>query len=71
MMELFTMIVIAANFILASAFAKFASTAANDAATAHQQSSDADIFEGRLLARIRMRNVRSEVWHGRGGSTCA
>jgi hypothetical protein len=68
MTELFPMIVIATNFIVASAFAKFASTAAKDVPTAHQQSPDADIFEGRVLARIRTRNVRSEVWHGRGGS---
>ena len=52
MTELFTMIVLAANIIVASAFAKFAPTAAADVATAHEQSSDADTFEGRVVAKI-------------------
>ena len=38
MTELFTMIVLAANIIVASAFAKFAPTAAVDVATPHEQS---------------------------------
>jgi hypothetical protein len=61
MIELFTMIVIAANIIVASAFAKFAPPAAADVSAAHEQSSDVDTFEGRVVARIRARDVRSAV----------
>ena len=59
MTELFTMIVLAANIIVASAFARFAPTAAADVSTAHEQSSEVDTFEGRVVARIRARDVRS------------
>jgi hypothetical protein len=59
MTELFTMIVLAANIVVASAFARFAPTAAADVATAHEQSSGADRFEGRVVAKIEMRNARS------------
>jgi uncharacterized protein (DUF58 family) len=65
MTELFTMIVLAASIIVASAFAKFAPTA-----TAHEQSSNADIFEGRL-ARVHVQNVRSAVSRRIAGSTGA
>jgi hypothetical protein len=61
MTELFTMIVLAANIVVASAFARFAPTAAADVATAHEQASNADTFEGRVVARIRVRNVPSAV----------
>lgn len=61
MAELLTMIALAANVIAASAFAKFASIIATGAATAHEQSSDVDTFEGRVAARIRIRNRRSEA----------
>jgi hypothetical protein len=71
MTELFTMIVLAANIIVASAFAKFAPTATTDAVIAHEQSSDADTFEGRVVAKIRMRNVRSDVSRDIGESTGA
>jgi hypothetical protein len=71
MTELLTMIVLAANIIVASAFARFAPTAAADVATAHEQSSDADTFEGRVVAKIGMRNVRSAVWGDIGVSTGA
>jgi hypothetical protein len=49
MTELFTMIVLAANIVVASAFARFAPTAA------------ADTFEGRVVARIPVRDARSAV----------
>jgi predicted fused transcriptional regulator/phosphomethylpyrimidine kinase len=71
MTELFTMIVLAANIIMASAFAKFAPTVATDVATAHEQPSDIDSFEGRVVARIRARNVRSTVARDIGESTGA
>ena len=71
MTELFTMIVLAANIIVASAFARFAPPVTADAATAHEQSSDADTFEGRVVAKIRMRNVRSAVSRDIGESTGA
>jgi hypothetical protein len=71
MTELFTMIVLAANIVLASAFAWFAPTAAADVVTAHEQSSDADTFEGRVVARIRARDVRSAVARDIGASTGA
>jgi hypothetical protein len=71
MTELFTMIVLAANIVVASAFAKFAPTAATDVAMAHEQSSDADTFEGRVVARIRARDVRSAVARDIGESTGA
>ena len=71
MTELFTMIVLAANIIVASAFARFAPTAAADVSTAHEQSSEVDTFEGRVVAKIRMRNVRSAVSRDIGESTGA
>jgi hypothetical protein len=61
MTELFTMIVLAANIIVASAFAKFAPTAAADVSAAHDQPSEVDTFEGRVVAKIRTRDVRSAV----------
>jgi hypothetical protein len=51
MTELFTMLVLAANIIVASAFAKFAPMAAADVATAHEKISDADTYEGRVVAQ--------------------
>ena len=71
MTELFTMIILAANIIVVSASARFAPTAAADIATAHQQSSDADTFEGRVVAKIAMRNVRSAAARDIGESTGA
>ena len=71
MTELFTMIVLAANIIVASAFAKFAPPAAADVSAAHEQSSDADTFEGRVVARIRARDVRSAVARDIGESNGA
>ena len=71
MTELFTMIVLAANIIVASAIAKFAPTAVADLSTAHEQSSDVDTFEGRVVARIRARDVHSAVARDIGGSTGA
>ena len=71
MTELFTMIVLAANIIVASAFAKFAPTAAADVATAHERSSEVDTFEGRVVAKIRARDVRSAVACDIGESTGA
>jgi hypothetical protein len=59
------MIALAANVILLSAFARFTSTAATAGATAH----DADTCEGGIWARIRMRNVGSEVRRDLGKST--
>jgi hypothetical protein len=55
MTELFTMILLAANMIVASAFAKFVSMVAADAAVTHEQTSDIETFEGRVVARIRAR----------------
>jgi hypothetical protein len=71
MTELFTMILLAANIIVASTFAKFASMVAADAAVTHEQSSDVDTFEGRVVARIRARDVRSAVARDIGESTDA
>jgi hypothetical protein len=71
MTELFTMIVLAANIVVASAFARFAPTAAADITTAHEQSSDPDTFEGRVVAKIGMRNVRGAVSRDIGESTGA
>jgi hypothetical protein len=71
MTELFTMIVLAANIVVASAFARFAPPAAADVATAHEQSSDVGSFEGRVVARIRARDVRSEAARDIGESTGA
>jgi len=51
MTELFTMVVLAANIIVASAFARFTTA----------QSSDAETFEGRVVAKIHARDVRSAV----------
>jgi uncharacterized protein YfiM (DUF2279 family) len=59
MTELFTMIVLAANIIVASAFARFAPSAAAGIATAHDQG--AETFEGRVMAKIRTRNVRGAI----------
>ena len=71
MTELFTMLVLAANIIVASAFARFAPTAAADVAMAHEQSSEVDTFEGRVVAKIRARDVRSAVARDVGESTGA
>jgi hypothetical protein len=71
MTELFTMIVLAANIVVASAFARFAPTAAADASAAHEQSSEVDTFEGRVVARIRARDVRNAVARDIGESTGA
>jgi len=71
MTELFTMIVLAANIIVASAFARFAPTAVADVATAHEQTSNAETFEGRVAAKIGMRNVRSAVSRDIGESAGA
>jgi hypothetical protein len=68
MTELFTMLVLAANIVVASAFAKFARTAAAVVTTAHEQSSDADTYEGRVVARIRARDVRSAIARDIGAS---
>jgi hypothetical protein len=57
MTELFTMILLAANIIVASSFAKFASMVT--------------AFEGRVVARIRARDVRSAVARDIGESTGA
>ena len=65
------MIVLAANIIVASAFARFAPTAAADVATAHEQSSDADTFEGLVVAKIGMRNARSAAARDIGESADA
>ena len=71
MTELFTMIVLAANIVVASAFAKFAPIAVADVATAHEQSSEVDTFEGRVVAKIHARDVRSAVARDIGESTGA
>ena len=71
MTELFTMIVLAANIVVASAFARFAPTAAADVATAHEQSSDADTFEGLVVGKIGMRNARSAAARDIGESAGA
>ena len=71
MTELFTMLVLAANIIVASAFARFAPAATADVATAHEQSLDADTFEGRVVAKIRARDVRRAVARDIGASTSA
>jgi hypothetical protein len=57
MTELFTMIVLTANVLVASAVAKFAPPAFADTGAAHEQLSDADTFEGRVLAKSRVRNA--------------
>jgi hypothetical protein len=59
MTEFFTMVVLVANIVVASAFARFAPIAAADVAAAHEQSSDADRFEDRVVAKIEMRNTRN------------
>jgi hypothetical protein len=71
MTELFTMIVLAANIIAASAFARFAPTAAADVAAAREQSSDANTFEGRVVAKIQTRNARSAISRDIGESAGA
>jgi hypothetical protein len=65
------MIVLAANIVVASAFARFAPTAAANIATAHEQSSNADTFEGRVVARIRVRDARSAASRDIGKSAGA
>ena len=70
MTELFTMVVLAANIIVASAFAKFAPTAA-DVPTELEQPSDVNTFEGRVVARIRARDGRSAAARDIGESTSA
>ena len=65
------MIVLAANIVVASAFARFAPTAAADVATAHERTSDADTFEGRVVAKIGMRNARSAAARDIGESARA
>lgn len=71
MTELFTMIVLAANIIVASAFARFAPTAAADVAAAHEQSSNADTFEGRVMSKIEAQKVRGAVARDIGESAGA
>jgi len=71
MTELFTMLVLAANIIVASTFARFAPMAAADVATAHEKISDADTYEGRVVARIRARDVRSAAARDIGKSAGA
>ena len=71
MTELFTMTVLTANIIVASAFARIAPTAVDEVATAYEQSSGADAFEGRVVEKIRVRNVRSAVSRDIGVSTGA
>jgi hypothetical protein len=71
MTELFTTIALAANIVVASAFARFVPTATADVATTHEQSPDADTFEGRVVAKIGMRKVRSAVSRDIGESTGA
>jgi hypothetical protein len=71
MTELFTMTVLAANIVVASAFARFAPTAAADVAAAQEQSLDADTFEGRVVAKIAMRNVRNAAARDVGKSAGA
>jgi hypothetical protein len=68
MTELFTMIVLAAIIVVASALARFAPTAV---ATAHEQSSDADRFEDRVVAKIGIRNARSAAARDVGKSAGA
>jgi hypothetical protein len=65
------MIVLAANIVVASALARFAPTAAADVTTTHEQSLDADTFEGLVVANIGMRNVRRAVSRDIGESTGA
>jgi hypothetical protein len=65
------MIVLAANIVVASAFARFAPTATANVATTRERYLDADTFEGRVVARIGMRNVRSAVSRDVGESTGA
>jgi hypothetical protein len=71
MTELFTMVVLAANIIVASAFARFAPSAAADMATEHEQSSSAETFEGRVMAKIQTRNVSGAISPDIGQSTGA
>jgi hypothetical protein len=71
MTELFTMTVLAANIIVASAFARFASTAAADVSTATEQSSDVGTFEGRVVAKVRARDARRAGTPDTGESTGA
>jgi hypothetical protein len=70
MAELFTFIALAADAILAAAFAKSISLATTNAA-AHEQSSDLDSFEGRAVVRIPTRNARNKVLRDIGESTTA
>jgi hypothetical protein len=71
MTTLLTIIALAGAVISVSAFAKSAPAAVVDAATVREQSSDVDTFEGRVVARIRMRNARSEASRSISESTAA
>jgi uncharacterized membrane protein len=71
MTDLFTLIVFAVIVVSAMAFAESPLSAATRAATAYEQSSDADNFEGRVVAKIRTRNVYTEVSRDRGEPTGA
>lgn len=64
-----TIIALGAAVILASAFAKVAPAAVIDAATVREQSSDLDSFEGRVVARIRMRDARRDASRDVGKTT--
>jgi len=70
MTELFTLIAVATILVPAMAFAQSPLSSA-DAAMAHERFSDAENFEGRAVARIRVRNVGSEVSRNRGEATAA
>jgi len=61
-MTLLTTIALAAAIILLFGVCQGRAPAAVvDAATVREQSWDVDTFEGRVVARIRMRNARSEA----------
>ena len=71
MTTLLTIIALAATVISASALAEPGPAAVVDSATAREQSSDLDTFEGRVVAKIRMRNVRGEAWRDISKSAAA
>jgi hypothetical protein len=71
MTELFTMMVLAANIIVAFVFAKFAPLVGADVSAAHEQASEVGTFEGRVAARIRVRDGRSAIARDAGESTGA
>ena len=71
MTTLFTIVALAVAVISASAIAEPGPTAVFDAATAREQSSDLDTFEGRVVAKIQMRNVRGEAWRDISKSAAA